>query len=87
MAGRNPGAGTMKPPRPMIGSIITAATLWLLPNSTALQRAGGKRQSVEPVAQRVTGRDPVDSGLERPERLLCQGMFFAVMPIVRLVRP
>ena len=27
MAGRNPSAGTMKPPSPWIGSISTAATL------------------------------------------------------------
>ena len=70
-SGRNPSAGTMKPPSPAIGSMMIAATL-SAPISLSIRLIACARGlgAGQPVAEGVAQRHAVDLGGERAERVL-----------------
>ena len=78
----------MKPPSPWMGSMMIAArfsaptcfSIW------RMARAAASAPQLAAVAEGVAERRAVHLGRERAEAVL-YGMFLAVRPIVRLVRP
>ncbi len=83
---RKPGAGTTKPPSP--GSVDDDRRDPVLADLGVdhVDRAGSRVGAGEAVAVRVGHRHPVDVTGERTEAVLV-GRFFAVIAIVRFVRP